>query len=409
MINILKITVYLVLICLPNYVLAADCIKFDKQNYCKAWSNKTQAFEKIEFLRKSETVKAWNKMITITNYPERKNLKATMPGYFNSIKTFIAIKPEIISLKPESKNPDEAYVILLLLAPDKLHYEYVVNKFYTDVNSVKSVFYSQKIPFAKKVDFTEIMKNRKPWIEQLQKISAKPYFVTKTEDPPKPIANKSDKTTADTRPTKNSPDKTILNNQDQALLDEAEASIAKIDDSKLLERYGAKGSGIELTNFSILLKKNSSKISGATSIHGDPSGFGFSITLSGDFLFKFDKSDLTSKAQNALKEVLDLHQEYEGYKVSIHGHTDSKGSNKYNIKLSNLRANSVKKWFISQKIDKKTISTKGLGETKPIAKNSIKSKDNPKGRALNRRVEISIKTKKKVNHLPTVSKTSSIR
>ncbi len=54
------------------------------------------------------------------------------------------------------------------------------------------------------------------------------------------------------------------------------------------------------------------------------------------------------------------------------------------------------------------MTTQGYGETKPVADNTKNGKDYPEGRALNRRVEITVKTQKRVNHLPTVSKPASL-
>lgn len=205
---------------------------------------------------------------------------------------------------------------------------------------------------------------------------------------------------------------------DPEMMRELEASLAKVNDAELLAVYGAKGSAIDLqlggsdlTNGSVALEvsqqnlvSNVTSVSGATSITGDPTGFGFIIGLSGDYLFEFDKDTLTPKAQAALDSVLTLYKDYQGVNISVTGHTDSKGATNYNLDLSKRRASSVKQWFETAGIDSSLISTQGYGETKPVADNTKNGKDYPEGRALNRRVEIAVKTKKKVNHLPTVSK-----
>jgi len=213
-----------------------------------------------------------------------------------------------------------------------------------------------------------------------------------------------------------------LSSIESDLLSEVEASLAEVDDTKLSESLRSKSSAIPLqlgsSSFSNgpvslaiakpdLISKVSS-VSGATSITGDPTGFGFTIALSGDYLFDFDKDSLTPKAEAALKSVLTLYQEYDGTQISVAGHTDSKGSNQYNKELSVRRADSVKAWFTQNKVNPSTISTQGYGETKPIADNSRNGQDYPQGRALNRRVDISVKTNKKINHLPTVSEASPI-
>lgn len=208
-----------------------------------------------------------------------------------------------------------------------------------------------------------------------------------------------------------------------------EEELAAIDDSQLMQRYGAEGSGLAIKSRVLNLKlgpnklkrtavaldkkaqelvSNVTSVSGATSIVGDPSGFGFSVGLSGDYLFEFDKDSLTPEAQESLESILTLYKDYEGQDIDIIGHTDSKGSQEYNQGLSERRAASVKKWFVSSGIGQSLIKTKGLGESSPVAPNTKNGQDFPEGRAQNRRVEIKVKTNKKVNHLPTVSDKSKL-
>ena len=205
---------------------------------------------------------------------------------------------------------------------------------------------------------------------------------------------------------------------DPEVMREHEASLAQVNDAELMALYGAEGSaidlqlgGTDLVYGSIALNvskqtlvSNVTSVSGATSITGDPTGFGFTIGLSGDYLFEFDKDTLTPKAQAALESVLALYKDYQGTSIEVAGHTDSKGTNDYNLDLSKRRASSVERWFEATGIDSALITTNGYGETKPVAKNMKNGQDFPEGRALNRRVDIKVKTEKKVNHLPTVSK-----
>lgn len=193
-------------------------------------------------------------------------------------------------------------------------------------------------------------------------------------------------------------------------LQEFEASLAKVDDSKVMSNYGNEGSAISLQLGGVALQISNKNlvskvetISGATSITGDPSGFGFTVGLSGDYLFEFDKDTLTDNAEDALDSVLSLYRDYDGTEIKIDGHTDSKGSNDYNLDLSKRRAETVKSWFMSNDIPERMITTKGYGESDPVAPNNENGQDFPEGRALNRRVEITIKTNKKVNHLPIKS------
>jgi len=222
---------------------------------------------------------------------------------------------------------------------------------------------------------------------------------------------------------KPTPFNTDTNSQIGAIeMQEHEASLASVDDALALKHYGEMGSATSLQLGSVPLKISAvtvergkqglvssvKSVSGATSITSDPTGFGFSIELSGDYLFEFDKDTLTPKAQEALKSVYTLYQDYEGTFIEVIGHTDSKGANDYNLALSKRRATAVKSWFQNKEIAGSLITTQGLGETKPTAANTKDGKDYPEGRALNRRVEISVRTKKKISHLPTISNKADI-
>jgi outer membrane protein OmpA-like peptidoglycan-associated protein len=117
------------------------------------------------------------------------------------------------------------------------------------------------------------------------------------------------------------------------------------------------------------------------------------IDLPGDILFDFDKWDIRPDAGPALKKVGTVIQESKTAKVTIAGHTDSKGADDYNQVLSKKRADAVKDWLVVNSGAKPDLlTTVGYGETKPIAPNSNPDgSDNPEGRQKNRRVEIVIK------------------
>jgi OOP family OmpA-OmpF porin len=70
-------------------------------------------------------------------------------------------------------------------------------------------------------------------------------------------------------------------------------------------------------------------------------------------------------------------------KVEIGGHTDSQGSEAYNLKLSNARADAVMQYLISKGVKADNLTAKGYGETMPIADNAT-----DEGRTKNRRVEL---------------------
>lgn len=108
--------------------------------------------------------------------------------------------------------------------------------------------------------------------------------------------------------------------------------------------------------------------------------------------FDFDKSDIRKADVAELKKAIDFVRKYSGSKVELEGHTDGKGTEPYNQKLSERRAEAVRQYLIKEgAVDKARISARGYGESKPIAPNTTKDgKDNPAGRAENRRVEILI-------------------
>jgi OmpA-OmpF porin, OOP family len=108
--------------------------------------------------------------------------------------------------------------------------------------------------------------------------------------------------------------------------------------------------------------------------------------------FDFDKSDIRQADVAELKKAIDFVKKYPGTKVKLEGHTDSKGTDEYNQKLSETRAEEVKQYLIRKgAVDRAMISSTGYGESRPVAPNETKDgKDNPKGRAENRRVEILI-------------------
>ena len=104
--------------------------------------------------------------------------------------------------------------------------------------------------------------------------------------------------------------------------------------------------------------------------------------------FDFDKSTVRQADVADLQKAIDFVKKYPANEISIEGHTDSKGSDKYNQALSEKRAAAVKAYLLKHgEIDtrKDTIMTKGFGESKPIADNATE-----KGRFENRRVEILI-------------------
>lgn len=116
------------------------------------------------------------------------------------------------------------------------------------------------------------------------------------------------------------------------------------------------------------------------------------IELPADVLFDFDRSDIRSDAAESLKKVIEVLNSYPKSPILVEGYTDNKGSEAYNLKLSEQRALSVKKWIVSKGgIEPSLLTVKGWGASKPAALNTTPDgRDDPTGRQKNRRVEITI-------------------
>jgi outer membrane protein OmpA-like peptidoglycan-associated protein len=117
------------------------------------------------------------------------------------------------------------------------------------------------------------------------------------------------------------------------------------------------------------------------------------IELPGDVLFDFDKRDIRPDAESTLRQVAGIIKHYPKAKVTIAGHTDAKGADAYNLRLSEQRASAVKAWLAQHgEVDGNQMATKGWGEAKPVALNTHPDgNDNPEGRQKNRRVEVTVK------------------
>ena len=127
---------------------------------------------------------------------------------------------------------------------------------------------------------------------------------------------------------------------------------------------------------------------GYKEIHKDlylvPIEIGQIVRLNNVF-FDFDKFNLRSESFVELDRVVTLLNENPNIEIEMSAHTDSRGSDEYNFTLSDNRAKSVMDYILSKGIAKSRITSKGYGETKPVATN-----DTDEGRQLNRRVEFKI-------------------
>lgn len=108
--------------------------------------------------------------------------------------------------------------------------------------------------------------------------------------------------------------------------------------------------------------------------------------------YNYDSDELTEASKSVLDTtVYKIMESNPNIVLEIGAHTDSKGSDSYNLKLSEGRAKSVVKYLIQKGIQPERLKAKGYGETIPIAPNeNPDGSDNPEGRAQNRRTEFKI-------------------
>jgi outer membrane protein OmpA-like peptidoglycan-associated protein len=117
------------------------------------------------------------------------------------------------------------------------------------------------------------------------------------------------------------------------------------------------------------------------------------LVVHADTLFEFDKATLGPDAAAALKLVGPQIAKLGAHPIVIEGHTDAKGNDEYNQGLSERRAERVKNWLLTNRFIGPEATTKGYGKKFPVAPNTNPNgTDNPKGRQLNRRVEIVVDT-----------------
>ena len=101
--------------------------------------------------------------------------------------------------------------------------------------------------------------------------------------------------------------------------------------------------------------------------------------------FDSNSAELKAPSSKVLSDLAEWLEKNPKAKIELGGHTDSKGRENHNQKLSLERSASVKKWLIDNDISSERLSTKGYGEKKPVTDNS-----SGLGRALNRRVEVTV-------------------
>jgi len=109
------------------------------------------------------------------------------------------------------------------------------------------------------------------------------------------------------------------------------------------------------------------------------------LNMPGNITFATNSSDINAGFYSTLNSVALVLKKYEKTVVEVTGHTDSVGSDEYNMGLSQRRANSVASYLISQGLMPARFVVQGMGKTQPIAPNNTEQ-----GRQANRRVEIKL-------------------
>ncbi len=114
-------------------------------------------------------------------------------------------------------------------------------------------------------------------------------------------------------------------------------------------------------------------------------GDNITLNMPGNITFETASSNLNGDFFRVLDGVSEVTKEFEKTLIEVAGHTDSRGSNDYNQRLSEQRADAVARYLESQGVMSLRIITVGLGEDMPVANNSTSE-----GQLLNRRVELTL-------------------
>ncbi len=107
-------------------------------------------------------------------------------------------------------------------------------------------------------------------------------------------------------------------------------------------------------------------------------------------LYDYRSAEISEAAGKELEKLALILKKNKNIGVELSSHTDSKGSESYNLELSQKRADNAVQYIVNKEVNRDRIKAKGYGETMPVAPNEINGKDNPEGRAKNRRTEFKV-------------------
>ena len=120
-------------------------------------------------------------------------------------------------------------------------------------------------------------------------------------------------------------------------------------------------------------------------------GEGIKITFASGIMFDVDRAVLKDQYKGEISELAAILNKYEDTNILLEGHTDSTGTEEYNLELSKKRSQSVANYLATQNVNPTRFTIMGYGEGQPIASN-----ETSEGRAQNRRVEVAIYANEKL-------------
>jgi outer membrane protein OmpA-like peptidoglycan-associated protein len=109
------------------------------------------------------------------------------------------------------------------------------------------------------------------------------------------------------------------------------------------------------------------------------------LNMPSNVTFATNEASIQPQFRNTLDQVADVLKQYNQTYVDVYGHTDSTGSDSYNLSLSQRRAGAVADYLTTRGVQSARLGTRGFGEAQPVASN-----DTEEGKAANRRVEIKL-------------------